>query len=166
MNIKPIGAACAVLFACAAHAHITLEYPVALAASAYKASFRVGHGCGSSPTRQITVSVPQGVRGVRPMPKPGWTIEIAREGEAVQAVTWTAKSAQDMLASAHYDEFVLTARLPQEAGAMYWPVRQACLEGSQDWAEVPGNGRNLSQLKFPAAFLDVIPSGGAAGHSH
>jgi uncharacterized protein YcnI len=83
----------------------------------------------------------------------------------VVRVTWTARTREDMLASAHYDEFVLLATLPGEAGTLYWPVRQLCEEGRLDWVEVPRPGEKRSDLKAPAAVLEVLPGGGA-GHNH
>jgi uncharacterized protein YcnI len=158
-------AAC--VFAVAAQAHITLEYQVAPAASAYKATFRVGHGCGSSPTRQIAVSIPAGVTGARPMPKPGWSLDIQREGKQAVRVTWSAKTREDMLADGLYDEFVLVAQTPREAGAIYWPVSQVCEDGRQDWTEIPTAAQPLSQLKSPAAYLEILPAAGSApGHQH
>ena len=163
----------------AANAHVVLEYQVAPAGSTYKASFKVGHGCGSSPTRQVVVDIPAGVRGARPMPKPGWALEVRREKlaqpftshgrsitEDVTRISWTAKTREDALAAAHYDEFVLVATMPQEAGALYWPVRQVCEEGRNDWVEVPAAGQKLSDLKSPAALLEILPAGTAAGHHH
>lgn len=163
----------------AANAHVVLEYQVAPAAASYKASFKVGHGCGSSPTRQVVVDIPVGVRGARPMPKPGWSLEVQRDKlatpytshgrtvtEDVMRITWTARTAADMLPSTHYDEFVLVARTPEQAGPVYWPVRQRCLEGQLDWVEVPQPGQKLSDLKAPAALLDVLPAGGGAAHNH
>ncbi len=162
-----------------ASAHVVLEYQVAPAGASYKASFKVGHGCGASPTRQVAVDIPAGMRGARPMPKPGWTLDVQREKlaqpytshgrsitEDVVRITWTAKTAQDMLPSAHYDEFVLVAQAPEQAGTVYWPVRQACAEGSNDWVEVPKAGQKLSDLKSPAAALEILPAGGAAAHNH
>lgn len=163
----------------AANAHVVLEYQVAPAGSSYKASFKVGHGCGASPTRQLVVDIPAGVRGARPMPKPGWALEVRREKlaqpytshgrsitEDVTRISWTARTAEDALAAAHYDEFVLLATLPQEPGALYWPVRQVCVEGRNDWTEVPAAGQKLSDLKSPAALLDIMPAGASAGHHH
>ncbi|MFN7857155.1 MAG: DUF1775 domain-containing protein, partial [Acidovorax sp.] len=77
-------AACAFLagvtaFFGTASAHVVLEYQVAPAGASYKATFKVGHGCGASPTRQIAVDIPVGMRGARPMPKPGWALEVQRE---------------------------------------------------------------------------------------
>mgnify|MGYP000160791874 FL=1 len=39
-------------WAIAAQAHTVLEYKVATAGQSYKATFKVGHGCGASPTRR------------------------------------------------------------------------------------------------------------------
>ena len=148
-----------------ATAHITLEYPVAHAARSYKATFRVGHGCGESATRQLVVELPAPVRSARPMPKAGWTLEVQKAGEAITRVTWTAKSRDDMLPSAHYDEFVLQAQMPAAAGTLYWPVRQVCEQGRNDWVEVPAPGQKHSDLKSPAAALEVLPAAGAS-HAH
>ena len=71
-----------------------------------------------------------------------------------------------MLSSVHYDEFVLVARLPARSGAMHWPVRQVCEEGRNDWVEVPKPGQKLSDLKSPAALLELLPAGQAGEHRH
>ena len=177
-------AACALLISAtglfnAASAHVVLEYQVAPAGASYKAAFKVGHGCGSSPTRQIAVDVPAGMRGAKPMSKPGWALEVQRAAPAqpqashdrsvtddVVRITWTAKTEQDMLPGTHYDEFVLVAQAPAQAGTLYWPVRQVCAEGRNDWVETPQPGQKLSDLKSPAAALEILPSAGQAAHNH
>ncbi|CAN7660716.1 YcnI family copper-binding membrane protein [Acidovorax sp. LjRoot117] len=162
-----------------ASAHVVLEYQVAPAASSYKATFKVGHGCGAAPTRQIVVDIPAGMRSARPMPKPGWALDVQRDKlaqpytshgrsvtEDVVRITWTAMTPDDVLPSAHYDEFVLVATTPEQAGTVYWPVRQVCTEGRSDWTEVPKPGQKLSDLKSPAAALEILPGGSAGGHNH
>ncbi len=161
--------ACAVVASLASlpvRAHVGLEWPAAIAGTHYKATFRIGHGCGDSPTRQVVVDIPAGVRGARPMPRPGWNIALERSGTEVTRITWTARTAEDMLDSAHYDEFVLQARLPDAAGTLYWPVRQVCVQGRLDWVQVPGAGQKPASLASPAPTLDVLPAEGAGGHSH
>ena len=180
-TIKTI-AVCALLIGAtglfnAANAHVTLEYQVANAGSGYKATFRVGHGCGESPTREIAVTLPSGVKSAKPMPKAGWTIAIEREALAaprtdhgkrvtdeVRRIRWTANTPADALPNAHYDEFVLQARLPAQAGVLYWPVAQVCEQGRVDWAELPGADRKPGDLKFPAPVLELMPAAG--GHAH
>jgi len=50
--------------------HVTLEQRQAAVGAAYKAVFRVPHGCDGSPTIAIRVRIPEGVLDVKPMPKP------------------------------------------------------------------------------------------------
>lgn len=167
------------LLGLAAQAHVTLEYPVATAGQSYKATFKIGHGCGASPTRVVEVHIPAGVRGARPMPKPGWTLEVMREtlaqpysshgrsvAEDSTRIRWTAKTEADMLPSGFYDEFVLVGTLPPQAGMLYWPVRQQCLQGELDWSEVPAAGQAWGALKSPAAPLELMPAAGASTHNH
>ena len=112
-------------------AHVTLEYPVATAGQSYKATLKIGHGCGPSPTRVVEVDIPAGVRGAKPMPKPGWTLEVTREKlaqpytshgrtvtEDTTRIRWTARTEADMLPSGFYDEFVLVGVLPPQAGML------------------------------------------------
>ena len=162
-----------------ARAHVTLEYPVATAGQGYKATFKIGHGCGGSPTRVLEVDIPAGVRGARPMPKPGWTVEVMRErlaqpytshgrtiGEDTVRIRWTANTEADMLPSGFYDEFVLVSTLPAQAGMLYWPVRQLCPQGRLDWTEVPATGQRWSDLKSPAVELELMPPAGTSAHNH
>jgi len=101
------------------------------------------------------------------MAKPGWRIDVDKAADKVTRITWTAKTAEDKLASDQYDEFSLVARTPSEAGPVYWPVVQVCDQGRGSWVEVPGPGQKLSDLKSPAALLEVLPAGGGAGgHQH
>jgi uncharacterized protein YcnI len=154
-----------------ASAHITLEHQTAHAGSYYKANFRVGHGCGASPIRQIVVHIPEGVQGARPMPKPGWDLSIDRArpasaaGQAVARISWTARTEADRLSSEHYDEFALLAKLPSRSGPLYWSVSQICVDGRIDWSEVPQPGQSLRSLERPAALLDLLP-GGHSAHAH
>ncbi len=162
-----------------ASAHTVLEYPVATAGQSYKATFKVGHGCGPSPTRQIVVDIPAGVQGAKPMPKAGWRLEIVKTKltqpytshgrtitEDVTRISWTAKTADDFLPNGQYDEFVLVGTLPAQAGMMYWPVQQVCEQGRMDWVDIPKPGQKLSDLKSPAAALELMPGLAAGGHNH
>jgi uncharacterized protein YcnI len=160
-------------------AHVTLEYPVATAGQSYKATFKISHGCGSSPTRTVEVDIPSGVRGARPMPKPGWTLEVTREklaqpytshgrsiGEDTVRIRWTAKTEADMLPSGFYDEFVLVGTLPVQTGMLYWPVRQLCPQGHLEWTEVPAAGQRWGDMKSPAAELELMPPVSTSAHNH
>jgi len=143
-------AAAATLLAASAHAHVTLEQKTATAGSYQKLTFRVGHGCQGSPTREITVTLPEGVKSAKPMPKQGWQIQVTPT-----SVTWTGGPLPDD----YYDEFVVQVRLPADAGTRHFKVMQACVKGSMAWNDpTPGS-------KTPAPALDVQPAA-AAEHAH
>ena len=147
-------AAASLALAGTAHAHITLEQPSAAAATTYKAVFRVGHGCAGSATRALVVHLPGGVSHAQPMPKAGWTLDVQpASGEPTQ-IAWRGGP----LPSAHYDEFVLRAKLPAQPGALWWRVQQLCENGEIDWADVPATGTDARGLKSPAALLQVLPA--------
>jgi uncharacterized protein YcnI len=160
-------AAAALLGGTAASAHVVLEQKSAPAGSMYKGTFMVGHGCAGSPTVAITVFLPEGVLGARPMAKPGWAIETVRETLAtpvethgrritdrVATVTWRGGPLPD----ASYDEFVLMMQLPTTPGVRYFRVLQNCDKGEHDWAQIPGPGQSRRDLKQPAAVLDILPA--------
>jgi uncharacterized protein YcnI len=165
-----LGAVCA-LFSTACWAHITLETRQAPAGGNYKAVLRVPHGCEGSPTVAVRVRIPEGVVNVKPMPKPGWTIETkkgkypktyegnegAKLSEGVLELSWSGGKLPDD----NYDEFVfrafLTADLP--AGKpLYFPIVAECEKGVERWIEIPAEGKKLDDYQFPAAELMILPT--------
>ena len=161
-------------FATNAGAHAILVTPKAEAGSFYKAAIGITHGCAGTPTREVTVLIPAGVTGAKPMPKPGWTIDIERSKlttpreshgrqvlEEVTKIRWSGGS----LPNAYYDEFSLVATLPAQAGPLYWQVSQACDQGRYDWVEIPAPGQDARELKSPALRLELTPAM-HMGHQH
>src|ERR1044072_1516698 len=68
----------AAVVASPAAAHVTLERRQAPVGSYYKAVVAVPHGCAGSPTVKLRVQAPEGVIGIKPMPKAGWTVETVK----------------------------------------------------------------------------------------
>ena len=150
-----------------AGAHVTLETQQAVAGSTYRAVFRVPHGCaGHAATTRLTVRLPEGVTGARPMPKPGWTLTIVpRPSEPAQAgqgaarreaaeIVWEGGPLED----AHYDEFVIRLRLPEEPGLLYIPAVQDCIGGGRSaWEQIPEPGRRPSDYPFIAPAVRLAP---------
>jgi uncharacterized protein YcnI len=151
-----------------AYAHITLETEQAEAGSSYKAVFRVPHGCGGSATVKITVKIPEGFIAVKPMPHPGWKIDLVKGkyakaydyygskiDEGVTEVTWSGGNLPD----AYYDEFVmrgmLAADLPE--GMLYFPVVQECEKGVDRWIEIPEAGKTAEDYETPAPGVRILP---------
>ena len=140
-----------------AHAHVVLEQKEAEAGSLYKAVFKVGHGCEGSATNQIVVTLPAGLRGARPTPKPGWTLT-----RSATEISWAARTDEDILQDDWYDEFVLRGTLPEQPGELWFKVRQVCVKGESNWAEVPADGLGTKGMKMPAAHVTVTPRTSAA----
>jgi uncharacterized protein YcnI len=160
-----------------AQAHVTLDQPEAQAGSSYRATFKVGHGCeGGAATKEIVVTLPEGLRGAKPMPKPGWTLTTQRRAlktpydshgkpvtDELAEVRWTADGEANFLQDAWYDEFVLRATLPADAGELWFPVRQVCTQGEWHWAELPTAAN--PKPRAPAVRLKLEPAR-AAAHVH
>jgi uncharacterized protein YcnI len=151
-----------------ADAHVTLVNRLATPGSYYKAVFAVPHGCAGSPTVKIRVQIPEGVIAVKPMPKPGWSLETvkgkyatsyelhgATVTEGVREVTWSGRLADD-----NYDEFVLATFLTgslQPNTTLYFPVVQQCEQGTSRWIELPQEGKPAQDTKSPAPGVKLTP---------
>ena len=159
-----------------ASAHITLDQRDAAPGAAYKAVFKVPHGCGGSPTRGIRVEIPEGFINVKPMPKPGWSLETksgayaesyALHGrtltEGVTEIQWSEGNLQDD----HYDEFVAAGFLGRDlapGSALYFKVTQTCAEGERQWIEIPSATAG-QKLASPAAVLRIAAPAGEAANT-
>jgi len=154
-----------------AHAHIVLTDQLAVSGSYYKATLRVGHGCGDEPTTAIIVKIPAGFEGAKPQPKFGWALTIKKEPlsmpynshgktftEDVVEIKWEAKNKDFYLLNEQFDEFAFFTRLPAKSGPHWISVRQECTKGINDWSEVPASGTSTKGLKTPAALLELLPS--------
>ena len=183
MNHRTLMALACGLLATATNAcsHVVVDQPSAAAGSGYRAVFRVTHGCDGLATVGITVLIPAGVQGAKPMPKPGWALSVRKEPLAapytshgkrvdsdVREVSWTASSNESALPDAHFDEFILRATLPGTPGPLWFKVAQVCREGGtevrRDWAQLPKDGADTKGLASPAVRLQVEPA--AKGQSH
>ena len=169
MKAKSLGLlAAALLFATPAYAHVTLEGRQAAIGTWYKAVFAVPHGCAGSATTKIRVQIPDGVIDVKPMPKPGWNVEVvkgkyaapydfhgAKVSEGAKEVVWSGGK----LADDNYDEFVistyLTAILKPDT-VLYFPTVQECEQGVNRWIDIPADAEHTHDTKSPAPGVKLI----------
>jgi periplasmic copper chaperone A len=158
------------VFSLPASAHVTLETDEAKVNAPYKGVLRVPHGCEKTATTSIRVRIPEGVIGVKPMPKAGWTLTtvIAKYPkpvklyhseltEGVAEISWAGGKLPD----AWYDEFVFTGFVSGDlqAGQMlYFPVVQECEKGVHRWIEIPEPGKTRSDYPEPAPQLRLVPA--------
>ena len=162
----------------ASQAHAVLDKPQAPAGSSYQADVRIGHGCEGTATHTVTVQLPAGLRGAKPVPKAGWALSLRKAAlaqpytshgktisEDVVEISWTARTPDDRLQDAWVDQFSLRGQLPGQAGPLWFKVTQLCEQGRWDWVEVPASGTSTQGLKAPALLLEVQPAA-PAGHQH
>jgi uncharacterized protein YcnI len=166
------GAAGVLLAVSFASAHVTLEQQEAPVGSTYKGVMRVPHGCEGAATTSIRMRIPEGVISVKPMPKPGWQLNIvsgkyskphtsrgAKVTEGVTELSWSGGKLPD----AYYDEFVFTSVLADELDpgkTIYFPVVQECEKGIHRWIEIPKDGEHGGHgagATEPAPGLRLLP---------
>lgn len=150
-----------------AFAHVTLATGETRAGTYYKAVFQVPHGCDGAATQAIRIEIPEGVIGVKPMPKPGWTLNVSRgayaksyqsHGKAVtegpKEVVWSGGSLSDD----NYDEFVFTSFITDfpSGQAIAFPTIQQCAKGEVRWDQIASDGQNPHSLKSPAPVLRIV----------
>jgi len=162
----------------AAHAHVTLEKKDAKLGAGYKAVFSVPHGCKGAATTEVRIDIPEGVIGVKPMPKPGWKLSLEKgpyarsyafhhgesKSEGVRSVTWSGGE----LADDYFDQFVLSTFIAGEleAGAkLSFPVTQKCAGAEMRWNEVAAEGQDPHALEYPAPQL-LLVAGDEHHHGH
>ena len=155
------------VLACAAHAHAVLERKEAAPNAGYRGIVQIMHGCDGAATTSVTVTIPEGVIGAKPMPKPGWTLATTKGAyakayqsfhgkvaEGVKTITWSGGALPDD----EVDEFTFFARVSDAfaPGAMvYFPVEQTCEKGVIAWSEVPQAGQDAHALKSPAPGIRI-----------
>lgn len=158
-------------FAAPALAHATLEVQEASIGSGYKAVLRVPHGCGTEATHTVRIQIPEGFFAVKPMPKPGWTLEIVtgpyentylnhgtEVTEGVREIVWSGGN----LPNEWYDEFVFRGTFADtlEPGPFYFPSIQECENGEEAWIDVTG----AEGADMPAPKVKLVPASGGHGH--
>jgi periplasmic copper chaperone A len=167
-SLAPIAAAIAL--AGSASAHVTLENRQAAIGTWYKAVFAVPHGCAGSATTGVRVQIPDGVIDVKPMPKPGWNIEVikgkyavpydfhgAKISEGAKEVVWSGGKLPDD----YYDEFVISTYLApalKPDTVLYFPTVQECEQGVSRWIDIPaeGDAEHTHGSKSPAPGVKLI----------
>ncbi|WP_375409707.1 DUF1775 domain-containing protein [uncultured Methylobacterium sp.] len=172
MNRIPRAELCAALLitlsATASFAHVTFERGEASPNATYRAVVQVNHGCSGKPTTRVSVTVPEGVIGAKPMPKPGWEVTTQKGpyartypyfhgdvSEGVKTITWAGGSLPDD----QIDEFTFLARITdafEPGSTVYFPVQQDCPGGSHSWSEIPAAGQQARSLKSPAPGVVVL----------
>nr|WP_245827878.1 YcnI family protein [Sinomonas mesophila] len=152
----------------AASAHVGVDPSTTEAGGYALLSFGVPHGCGSSPTTKVAISLPAELTDATPTVNANWTVEkvtekldrpqILADGSKVTERTGAIVYSAETPLDAHLrDEFVLSVKLPADAAGktLYFPTLQTCADGQTDWAEIPAAGQDPHDLDSPAPSVAV-----------
>ena len=151
-----------------AQAHAVINEGTAEAGTFSFITLRITHGCGSSPTTQVRMKIPDGVIRVSSRYLENWSVEKRMKTldtpyrdeagnlvtETVDEIVWSGGSLPD----GFYGEFQVRALMPDEAGRVLWfKTIQNCEEGTIRWIEVPTKeGQSPYELKEPSPFIRLV----------
>ncbi len=153
----------------AAHAHVVMQRWTAIAGYQEYVTVVVPHGCGSSPTTEVRVKIPDGISILVPEDKAGWQtrlkmrkLDTPRPGEGgsqiaevVDEVTWTGGS----IAADRLGLFNMLARMPNTPGAViYFKTVQKCATGETRWVDTVAAGEPTWKIwatASPAPFIEL-----------
>ncbi len=84
---------------------------------------------GDSPTVSVRLVIPEGLKSVSPLVKPGWNIQIIKTGESeserVSEIVWSGGN----IPAEQRDEFVFRAQAPAEKNNLIWKAYQTYANG-------------------------------------
>lgn len=106
------------------------------------------------PTTEVRVEVPEDftVSGVQPVP--GWEHEFEEQGGVTRAIVWSGGE----IGAREFQQFLISAQTPEEAGEYAWPATQTYQDGSVvEWTGPPDSDN-------PASVIQVASSGSEGGH--
>lgn len=150
-----------------AKAHVVFDEAAVSAGQMSTVHLRVTHGCEGSPTRSITVTLPERLLRVTPRVVPGWRTSLTTRQlerplelhgftttEAVGSITWSGGNLPDGM----YETFEFRFQAPNTPGdTLRFPVSQTCRKGSTKWDGIPAPGQAAFDLPTPAPFIAVTP---------
>lgn len=172
------GGAAALLLTAAggASAHVGVTPDKTAAGSYALLTFGIPHGCDTSGTTKVAITLPQELNDAQPTVNPNWTVEKVTEQLAepkkladgtsltkrTSRIVYTARSP---LPHELRDALVLSVKLPDTAGAtLYFPTLQTCETGQTDWSEIAKDGHDPHSLEAPAPSITVTEAAGTDGH--
>lgn len=90
------------------------------------------------PTTGLRLVIPKGLNHVTPNVKPGWEIEVKKEGAREEAtvteITWTGGT----IPAGQRDEFLFSAQVPVKESTVVWKAYQIYEDGSEvSWDQDP-----------------------------
>jgi periplasmic copper chaperone A len=157
-------AAAALLAPAAASAHVTLQPDSAPAGGFTRLDVRAPNERDDAATTKIVLRFPSGFEHASYEPAAGWDVEVARRGDFVDTITWTAAGASAAIAPGQFRDFGLSVGLPEgEPGdALTFKALQTYAGGEVVRWIGPADGETPAPQ---VTLTEAEGHGGAAAHS-
>ena len=160
-----------------ASAHVGITPDKTTANSYALLTFGIPHGCDTSGTTKVTITLPAELNDAQPTVNPNWTaqkvVEQLPEPKKLADGTSITKRTSQIVYTAKAplepelrDALVLSVKLPDTAGkTLYFPTLQNCEQGQTDWSQIAQDGQDAHSLKAPAPSVTITAAAAAAdGH--
>jgi uncharacterized protein YcnI len=117
----------------------------------------------TSPTSEIRLKIPKGLRILYVQPLPGWSRQLIEEQGQVTEVLWKGN-----LEPGESQSFSFKARNPAEAAPLVWKILQRYKNGTtSDWSGPPNSARPASTTEIQETTAQKSKSESeSAGHDH
>lgn len=139
----------------AAHPHIT-SGPALSSTSGQLVTFGISHGCAGKDTVEITVTIPESVTSIRPLPTPGFATTVTKTGSNVTSVTWS-KSVFDPSGDISYYEMTMRLRVGDVPfSSLKFDTKQVCRDATGDTTVLWDDADDTAGEAAPR--LTVVPA--------
>ncbi|MDH4414354.1 MAG: DUF1775 domain-containing protein [Rhizobium sp.] len=152
----------------AVFAHATFANQPAKIGSYVAATLQVPHGCDGKATNEVQIKLPEGFISAKPMPKPGWEVEVItgdyqtsydNHGKEVKSGPVEIRFKNGELPDNFYDTFTVYGKIAagDPATGLAFPTIQLCgTDGKVAWDQIAAPGQDPHDLEGPAPVLKVV----------
>ncbi|MBC2773857.1 DUF1775 domain-containing protein [Rhizobium sp. AQ_MP] len=162
----------------AVFAHATFANQPAKIGSYVAATLQVPHGCDGKATNEVQIKLPEGFISAKPMPKPGWEVEVItgdyqnsydNHGKSVTSGPVEIRFKNGELPDNFYDTFVVYGKVAagDPAVGLAFPTVQLCgSDAKVAWDQIAAPGQDPHDLDGPAPVLKLAAAEGDAHGGH
>ncbi|NBB47339.1 DUF1775 domain-containing protein [Rhizobium sp. CRIBSB] len=152
----------------AVFAHATFANQPAKIGSYVAATLQVPHGCDGKATNEVQIKLPEGFISAKPMPKPGWEVEVItgdyqksydNHGKEVKSGPVEIRFKNGELPDNFYDTFTVYGKIAagDPALGLAFPTVQLCgTDGKVAWDQIAAPGQDPHDLDGPAPVLKLV----------
>lgn len=100
----------------------------------------------------VKLNIPKGLSYVTPTTKPEWSIDVEKDGDAAQSITWK----DGTIPAGQRQDFTFSAQAPAAAGDITWKAYQTYADGTVvAWDKTPTNSAAEGENSGPFSVTKV-----------